>query len=78
MRWPLLVHHFCTIFSVVFLQVVLQMTLNPALASAGLIWIFQATTEQSLFIGLFIYRLRYPKKIVQWTLKFAAVQGLCV
>ncbi|KAF9045719.1 hypothetical protein BDZ89DRAFT_134999 [Hymenopellis radicata] len=26
MRWPLLIHHFCTLFSVIFLQVALQIT----------------------------------------------------
>ncbi|KAG7449903.1 uncharacterized protein BT62DRAFT_928660 [Guyanagaster necrorhizus] len=78
MRWPLLIHHLCTLFAIVFLQVVLQITEHPAIAAAGYIWLFQATTEQSVFIGLFMYRLRYPKLLVKRTLQFAAVQSfLC-
>ncbi|KAK0459273.1 uncharacterized protein EV420DRAFT_312846 [Desarmillaria tabescens] len=78
MRWPLLIHHFCTLFAIIFLQVVLQITEHPAIATAGYIWLFQATTEQSIFIGLFLYRLRYPKPLVKRTLQFAAVQSfLC-
>ncbi|KAK0440168.1 hypothetical protein EV421DRAFT_2084099 [Armillaria borealis] len=75
MRWPLIIHHICTLLAIIFLQIVLQVTSHPAIAVAGLIWLFQATTEQSVFIGLFMYRLRYPKSIVKPTLQFAAVQS---
>ncbi|KAK0457111.1 uncharacterized protein EV420DRAFT_1765195 [Desarmillaria tabescens] len=75
MRWPLIIHHICTLLAIVFLQIVLQVTSHPAIAVAGLIWLFQATTEQSVFIGLFIYRLQYPKSIVKPTLQFSAVQS---
>ncbi|KAK0212306.1 hypothetical protein DFS33DRAFT_1376811 [Desarmillaria ectypa] len=78
MRLPLLIHHFCTLFAIIFLQVVLQITEHPAIAIAGYIWLFQATTEQSIFIGLFLYRLRYPKVLVKKMLQFAAIQSfLC-
>ncbi|KAK0226495.1 hypothetical protein IW262DRAFT_770494 [Armillaria fumosa] len=78
MRWPLLIHHLCTLFAIIFVQVVLQITGHPPLATAGYIWLFQATTEQSIFVGLFLYRLQYPKVLVQRTLQFAAVQSfLC-
>ncbi|KAF9037888.1 hypothetical protein BDZ89DRAFT_1061460 [Hymenopellis radicata] len=75
MRWTLLVHHICTLFSLFFMQAALQISLNPAIFSLGVIWLFQATTEQSIFIGLLLYRLRYPKRLVQTTLKCAAVQS---
>ncbi|KAF9037875.1 hypothetical protein BDZ89DRAFT_1129809 [Hymenopellis radicata] len=78
MRWTLLVHHICTLFSLFFMQTALQISLNPAIFSLGVIWLFQATTEQSIFIGLLLYRLRYPKRLVQTTLKCAAVQSLYV
>ncbi|KAK0486372.1 hypothetical protein IW261DRAFT_1455163 [Armillaria novae-zelandiae] len=78
MRWPLLIHHLCTLFAIIFVQVVLQITEHPPLATAGYIWLFQATTEQSIFVGLFLYRLQYPKVLVKKTLQFAAVQSfLC-
>ncbi|KAK0196015.1 hypothetical protein F5146DRAFT_1133476 [Armillaria mellea] len=76
MRWMLLVHHFCTLFATIFIQIALQIALHPAIASAGLIWLFQATTEQSVFIGLILYRLRFPRHVVAPVLKFAAVQSL--
>ncbi|KAK0459308.1 uncharacterized protein EV420DRAFT_314550 [Desarmillaria tabescens] len=75
MRWTLLVHHLCTLFAIIFIQIALQMALDPAIASAGLIWLFQATTEQSIFIGLVLYRLRYAKETVQSVLRFAAIQS---
>ncbi|KAK0192034.1 hypothetical protein F5146DRAFT_1135766 [Armillaria mellea] len=79
MRWTLLVHHFCigfqTLFATIFIQIALQIALHPAIASARLIWLFQATTEQSVFIGLILYRLRFPKRVVAPVLKFAAVQS---
>ncbi|PBK88470.1 hypothetical protein ARMGADRAFT_970953 [Armillaria gallica] len=75
MRWTLLVHHFCTLFATIFIQIALQIALHPAIASAGLIWLFQATTEQSVFVGLILYRLRFPKHVVAPVLKFAAIQS---
>ncbi len=67
-----------TLFAIIFVQVVLQITEHPPLATAGYIWLFQATTEQSIFVGLFLYRLQYPKLLVKRTLQFAAVQSLYV
>ncbi|KAK0459310.1 uncharacterized protein EV420DRAFT_314593 [Desarmillaria tabescens] len=75
MRWPLLVHHFCTLFATIFIQIALQIALHPAIASAGLIWLFQATTEQSVFIGLVLYRLRFSIHVVAPVLRSAAVQS---
>lgn len=56
----------------------LQMSMHIEIICAGLLWLFQATTEQSIFIGLLLYRLKYPRRIVEPTLKFAAVQSLYV
>jgi hypothetical protein len=57
MRWPLMIHHFSTIFSIVLLLSVASYTSHPALMGAGEIWLFQATTEQSVFIGLLMCKL---------------------
>ncbi|KAJ3934615.1 MAG: hypothetical protein NXY57DRAFT_652788 [Lentinula lateritia] len=57
MRWPLLIHHFCTIFAIVLLLSILAYTGHPALIAAGEIWLFQATTEQTVFVGLFMCKL---------------------
>ncbi|KAK0497792.1 hypothetical protein EDD18DRAFT_1351607 [Armillaria luteobubalina] len=75
MRRPLLIYHFSALFSIIFLQVMLQVSMHIEIICAGLLWLFQATTEQSIFIGLLLYRLKYPKRIVQSVLKFAAVQS---
>ncbi|KAE9401812.1 hypothetical protein BT96DRAFT_743014, partial [Gymnopus androsaceus JB14] len=75
MRWPLLIHHFCTVFAIVLLLNVLSYTGHHTLIAAGEIWLFQATTEQIVFIGLFMYRLCVP---LGWTcdmLCFGAVQS---
>ncbi|KAJ3903745.1 hypothetical protein F5879DRAFT_803054 [Lentinula edodes] len=78
MRWPLLIHHFCTIFAIVLLLSVLAYTGHPQIVAAGEIWLFQATTEQSVFIGLFMYRLRFPLRWTRDMLRFGAVQSLWV
>ncbi|KAJ6484429.1 hypothetical protein C8R47DRAFT_1217315 [Mycena vitilis] len=75
LRLPILIHHFCTLFATVLIVCVLQRTQHPALASLGLLWIFHATTEQSIFVGLIMYRLRFTKRLVQWVLYFSAVQS---
>ncbi|KAJ7647796.1 hypothetical protein FB45DRAFT_998737 [Roridomyces roridus] len=76
LRMPILIHHFCTLFATILIVCVLQKTLHPALAALGLLWIFHASTEQSIFVGLIMYRLRCAKRTTQWTLYFSAVQSL--
>ncbi|KAJ3835736.1 hypothetical protein EV361DRAFT_550252 [Lentinula raphanica] len=78
MRWPLLIHHFCTIFAIVLLLSVLAYTGHPQIVAAGEIWLFQATTEQTVFIGLFMYRLQFPLRWTRDMLRFGAVQSLWV
>ncbi|KAJ3867149.1 hypothetical protein EV359DRAFT_78870 [Lentinula novae-zelandiae] len=75
MRWPLMSHHFCTIFAIVLLLSVLSYTRHPALMGVGEIWLFQATTEQSVFVGLLMYRLDCSPKMTRDILYFAAVQS---
>ncbi|KAJ7503112.1 hypothetical protein B0H11DRAFT_2274501 [Mycena galericulata] len=75
LRLPILIHHFCTLFATILIVCTLQKTLHPALAVLGLLWIFHASTEQSIFIGLIMYRLRCSKPTVQWVLYFSAFQS---
>ncbi|KAJ3774162.1 hypothetical protein FB446DRAFT_491120 [Lentinula raphanica] len=63
MRWPLLIHHFCTIFAIVLLLSVLAYTGHPQIVAAGEIWLFQATTEQTVFIGLFMSFSSLPLRL---------------
>ncbi|KAJ7496693.1 hypothetical protein FB451DRAFT_1549758 [Mycena latifolia] len=75
LRLPILIHHFCTLFASILIICTLQKTQHPALAVLGLLWIFHASTEQSIFIGLIMYRLRCSKPLVQGVLYFSAVQS---
>ncbi|KAF9029329.1 hypothetical protein BDZ89DRAFT_1014422, partial [Hymenopellis radicata] len=75
MRIPLMAHHLFTLFAILFVAISTQISANPAVFPAGLIWVFQATTEQSIFIALLVYRLKYSKALVQPFLKFAAIQS---
>ncbi|KAI5480049.1 hypothetical protein MNV49_002014 [Pseudohyphozyma bogoriensis] len=75
MRLPLLVHHICTIFAITSVFVSVQYTNHPSVITIGGIWLWQATSEQSIFIALFMYRLRYRASVVTKILKFSAVQS---
>ncbi|KAJ6571628.1 hypothetical protein B0H19DRAFT_1255585 [Mycena capillaripes] len=76
LRLPILIHHFCTLFATVLIVCTLQKTQHPALAALALLWLFHASTEQSIFIGLIMYRFRCSKALVQRVLYFSAVQSL--
>ena len=52
LRFPMLVHHFPTLFAILFVISVNEKTDDPTIIVTGLLWLFQATTEQSVFIGL--------------------------
>lgn len=43
-----------TLFAIILVLVLLQITKRPSFANIGDIWLFQATTEQSVFIALFL------------------------
>ncbi|KAJ7105702.1 hypothetical protein C8R44DRAFT_886629 [Mycena epipterygia] len=75
LRIPILIHHFCTSFASILIVSTLEKTQHAALAALGLLWIFHASTEQSVFIGLIMYRLRYSKPLVQGILYFSSIQS---
>ncbi|BGP44477.1 hypothetical protein JCM10450v2_000291 [Rhodotorula kratochvilovae] len=78
MRPSLLAHHFCTLLAIISLFVTIEKTFHPEIVTVGAIWLFQATTEQSVFIGLLMYRLGCSARNTRWMLRFAAVQSfLC-
>ncbi|GAA5986662.1 hypothetical protein JCM11641_001355 [Rhodosporidiobolus odoratus] len=78
MRPSLFAHHFCTLLAIFSLFVTIEKSFHPATVTVGVIWLFQATTEQSIFIRLLLYRLRYNPRIVRITLRFAANQSFFV
>ncbi|KAM0749628.1 hypothetical protein T439DRAFT_357160 [Meredithblackwellia eburnea MCA 4105] len=67
-----------TIFITSFLCTAAERTRNPSIFVTATCWIFQATTEQPIFIGLLFYRFRLSPKIVPNVLRIAALQALVV
>ncbi|WWC86258.1 uncharacterized protein L201_001131 [Kwoniella dendrophila CBS 6074] len=74
MRLPLVAHHVLTIFAISLGVTAVEYTQNPTYMLSGLIWLFQATTEQPTFIGLIGYRLKWKKETVAIILKVSAIQ----
>ncbi|WVF70458.1 hypothetical protein IAT40_005248 [Kwoniella sp. CBS 6097] len=74
MRLPLVAHHVLTIFAISLGVTTLEYTQNPCYMLSGIIWLFQATTEQPTFIGLMGYRLKWRKETVAWILKVSSIQ----
>ncbi|GAA5988555.1 hypothetical protein JCM11641_004602 [Rhodosporidiobolus odoratus] len=75
MRASLLAHHFCTLLAIISLFVAIENTYHPAIVSVGCIWLFQATTEQSVFVSLLLYRMKCNPITVRTALRFAAIQS---
>ncbi|GAA5981226.1 hypothetical protein JCM10908_004029 [Rhodotorula pacifica] len=75
MRTSMLIHHFCTLLAISSLYITLERTYHPATITVGTIWLFQATTEQSVFVGMIMYRLGYAAKRTRAVLRFAAAQS---
>ncbi|CEH16947.1 hypothetical protein CBOM_03029 [Ceraceosorus bombacis] len=77
MRPPMIAHHILTVFAISFTIILVDRRHDPAYLCCGLAWLFQATTEQTTFIGLFMYRMcpSRPRMVRHW-LHFAAIQGL--
>ncbi|CAG8652569.1 9739_t:CDS:2 [Ambispora gerdemannii] len=76
MRLPLIAHHFTTIGLVIYGTYIIKECQNLDLFTLALILLFQASTEQLTFLGLFFYRIK-----PSWsspTLFFAAVQVFIV
>lgn len=76
MRWPMIIHHFLTLFAIILTCVMLERTQDPSFLSTAIVWLFQATTEQTTFVSLIMYRLRFRPDIVTKWLYFSAVQTL--
>ncbi|CAG8753411.1 4931_t:CDS:2, partial [Ambispora leptoticha] len=72
MRLPLVMHHCITICIPIFVAYIIQEGDNLDLLPLALIILFQATTEQITFVGLFLYRIK--PSLSSRTLLFAAVQ----
>lgn len=51
-RLPLLVHHLLTVFAIVWVVFCLEAGQHPSLIATAEIWLFQATLEQVVFLGL--------------------------
>nr|XP_019049243.1 hypothetical protein I302_03024 [Kwoniella bestiolae CBS 10118]OCF28173.1 hypothetical protein I302_03024 [Kwoniella bestiolae CBS 10118] len=74
MRLPLVAHHILTIFAISLGVTTNEYTQNPTFMLSGIIWLFQATTEQPTFIGLMGYRLKWKKETVALILKISSIQ----
>lgn len=74
MRAQMLTHHFCTLFITFFLIACLQETQNPSIFVTALCWLFQATTEQGIFVGLLMYRFRGSPAVVPTVLRVGAAR----
>ncbi|KAL7424715.1 hypothetical protein Q5752_000399 [Cryptotrichosporon argae] len=74
MRLPMIAHHFLTIFAISFTVTVFEYTESMTYLNSAIIWLFQATTEQPTFFGLFGYRMDWNPVTVARLLKFAAIQ----
>ncbi|KAJ1024106.1 hypothetical protein NDA16_002945 [Ustilago loliicola] len=76
MTYPMISHHLITCFAMSLSFVMLERLQDPSFALTGLLWIFQATTEQTVFLSLFLYRLSAPVKVLKPLFKVSAVQSL--
>ncbi|WVQ85398.1 hypothetical protein IAT38_007563 [Cryptococcus sp. DSM 104549] len=74
MRIPLIAHHFLTVATMSMTVTALEYTQSPTYLISGLIWLFQATTEQPTFLGLMGYRLGWSSARVAFLLKASAIQ----
>ncbi|KAJ9475838.1 hypothetical protein PHBOTO_005917 [Pseudozyma hubeiensis] len=76
MTYPMISHHMITCFAMSLSLVMLERQQDPSFAITGLLWIFQATTEQTVFVALFMYRLEAPVKVLRPLFRASAVQSL--
>ncbi|SNX87762.1 uncharacterized protein MEPE_06473 [Melanopsichium pennsylvanicum] len=76
MTYPMIFHHLITCFAMSLSLVMLERLSDPSYALTGLLWIFQATTEQTVFAALFMYRLSAPVRILGPLFGFSAIQSL--
>ncbi|KAI5478206.1 hypothetical protein MNV49_005373 [Pseudohyphozyma bogoriensis] len=64
-----------TLFAIFALFVSLENTNHPATIPTGSIWLWQATSEQAIFVGMYMYRLKYRSETVIRVLRAAAIQS---
>lgn len=76
MTYPMISHHAITCFAMSLSLVMLERLQDPSFALTGLLWIFQATTEQTCFVALFLYRLEAPVKVLRPLFRISAIQSL--
>lgn len=76
MTYPMIFHHAITCFAISLSLVMLERQQDPSFALTGLLWIYQATTEQTCFVALFLYRLSAPVKVLRPMFRISAVQSL--
>ncbi|KAL7004343.1 hypothetical protein EMMF5_006103 [Cystobasidiomycetes sp. EMM_F5] len=78
MRWQMLMHHVCTIIAIFLVIISIPQTHHPSVIAIGLAWLFQATAEQTVFLGLLLYRFRASARLVRNILRASAIQTLIV
>ena len=63
-------HHIFTIFAICFVVGVLADSKRPSIVTTAVIWLFQSTTEQPVFVALLTCRctLLFSYKAVDWEL----------
>ncbi len=76
MTYPMISHHAITCFAMSLSIVMLERLQDPSYALTALLWMYQATTEQTCFIALFLYRLSAPVKLLRPMFRISAVQSL--
>ncbi|GAA99431.1 uncharacterized protein L969DRAFT_86684 [Mixia osmundae IAM 14324] len=76
LRLQLLSHHIFTIFIIMFGALRFQITRDPTTMATSNVWLFQATTEQSVFVGLLAYRMKLRPSTTRRILRFAAIQSM--
>jgi hypothetical protein len=64
-----------TIFATACTISLIEVTQSTTFLKAAFIWLFQATTEQPIFVGLMGYRLGWNARAMGHTLKAAALQA---
>ncbi|CEH19546.1 hypothetical protein CBOM_06857 [Ceraceosorus bombacis] len=76
MRPTMIAHHIITLFVMSLAIVLLSKLSDPSFVLTGLLWLFQATTEQTTFVALFMYRLQVSPRILRPMFRVASVQSL--
>lgn len=76
MTYPMIFHHAITCFVMSLALVMLERLQDPSFALTSVLWMYQATTEQTSFLALFMYRLSVPAKTLRPLFRISAIQSL--